>query len=293
MLMKKLMMIICLILLTVGCSSKEYDQQMGLGKKAMENGQYKEAVRYFENAAKEKSTDEIQQYIRLANQMQDSEEALKDGKYEVAIVSAEKVMQIKEEKVIKGKAEQLIKEAKDLQEKTKSTEKQIQVGKELLHEKKYEEAYQTFKEIADEKVSQQFVKDATNFMNEAVTAKKQYEDEQEKVRKEQAELEKKNQEQQKIKEEEKRKQEQLKEKEEEKKKADTSVSNISTAEAEKLVRKQYNVPANTIVEYDHDNEKGDYVIHVYNVIVNGDEGHTATVGWFDVNPKTKRISKSF
>ncbi|MED3037473.1 hypothetical protein AVT_06765 [Bacillus tropicus] len=291
--MKKLMMIICLILLTVGCSSKEYDQQMGLGKKAMENGQYKEAVRYFENAAKEKSTDEIQQYIRLANQMQDSEEALKDGKYEVAIVSAEKVMQIKEEKVIKGKAEQLIKEAKDLQEKTKSTEKQIQVGKELLHEKKYEEAYQTFKEIADEKVSQQFVKDATNFMNEAVTAKKQYEDEQEKVRKEQAELEKKNQEQQKIKEEEKRKQEQLKEKEEEKKKADTSVSNISTAEAEKLVRKQYNVPANTIVEYDHDNEKGDYVIHVYNVIVNGDEGHTATVGWFDVNPKTKRISKSF
>ncbi|MFJ8239468.1 MULTISPECIES: hypothetical protein [Bacillus] len=293
MLMKKLMMIICLILLTVGCSSKEYDQQMGLGKKAMENGQYKEAVRYFEDAAKEKSTDEIQQYIRLANQMQDSEEALKDGKYEVAIVSAEKVMQIKEEKVIKGKAEQLIKEAKDLQEKTKSTEKQIQVGKELLHEKKYDEAYQTFKEIADEKVSQQFVKDATTFMNEAVTAKKQYEDEQEKVRKEQAELEKKNQEQQKIKEEEKRKQEQLKEKEEEKKKADTSVSNISTAEAEKLVRKQYNVPANTIVEYDHDNEKGDYVIHVYNVIVNGDEGHTATVGWFDVNPKTKRISKSF
>ena len=267
-------MIICLILLTVGCSSKEYDQQMGLGKKAMENGQYKEAVRYFENAAKEKSTDEIQQYIRLANQMQDSEEALKDGKYEVAIVSAEKVMQIKEEK-------------------TKSTEKQIQVGKELLYEKKYEEAYQTFKEIADEKVSQQFVKDATTLMNEAVTAKKQYEDEQEKVRKEQAELEKKNQEQQKIKEEEKRKQEQLKEKEEEKKKADTSVSNISTAEAEKLVRKQYNVPANTIVEYDHDNEKGDYVIHVYNVIVNGDEGHTATVGWFDVNPKTKRISKSF
>ncbi len=53
------------------------------------------------------------------------------------------------------------------------------------------------------------------------------------------------------------------------------------------------MPANTIVEYDHDNEKGDYVIHVYNVIVNGDEGHTATVGWFDVNPKTKRISKSF
>ncbi|MDL2418486.1 hypothetical protein ACTIGL_18490 [Bacillus shihchuchen] len=41
----------------------------------------------------------------------------------------------------------------------------------MLHEKKYEEAYQTFKEIADEKVSQQFVKDATNFMNEAVTAK--------------------------------------------------------------------------------------------------------------------------
>ncbi|MGD6892153.1 hypothetical protein [Bacillus mobilis] len=292
MFMKKLMMIICLLLLTVGCSSKEYDQQMGLGKKAMEDGQYKEAVRYFENAAKEKSTDEIQQYIRLANQMQDSEEALKDGKYEVAIASAEKVIKIKEEKIIKGKAEQLIKEAKDLQEKTKSTEKQIQVGKELLHEKKYEEAYETFKEVADKKVSQQFVKDATTLMNEAVTAKKQYEDEQEKVRKEQIELEKKKQEQQKIKEEEKRKQ-QLKEKEEEKKKAETSVSNISTAEAEGLVRKQYNVPANTIVEYDHDNEKGDYVIHVYNVIVNGEEGHTATVGWFDVNPKTKRISKSF
>jgi hypothetical protein len=163
----------------------------------------------------------------------------------------------------------------------------------LLHEKKYEEVYQTFKEVANKKVPQQFVKEAATLMNEAVTTKKQYDDEQEKVRKEQAELERKKQEQQKIKEEEKRKQEQLKEKEEEKKKTETNVSTISTAEAEKLVRKQYNMPENVIVEYDHDNEQGDYVIHVYNVVVNGDEGHTATVGWFDVNQKTKRISKSF
>ncbi|MFJ8526951.1 hypothetical protein [Bacillus sp. NPDC094106] len=40
-------------------------------------------------------------------------------------------------------------------------------------------------------------------------------------------------------------------------------------------------------------EQGDYVIHVYEVVTNGEESHTATWGWYAVNPKTKKVYKAF
>ena len=276
-----------LLIVASGCSSKVYDEQVDSGKKAIEKGEYADAINSFENAAKDKSTDEIQKYIRLANDMKDSATALKEEKYEVAIANAEKVTKEKtDDKIVKSAKEQadkIIKTAKSSQEQKESTKKEIQSGKDLLNQQKYDEAYQAFKTIADRKESPQLVSEATTLMNEAITAKKQHEDEQEKVRKEKVEKEQAAQEKKKA------EQEQQKTKEETKKQQDTvaDTGEITEHEAEDLVRRQFNFSSDIVVQYNNDDENGNFVIQVYE----DHPDHTATLGWFAVNPKTKKVTK--
>lgn len=276
-----------LLIVASGCSPKMYDEQVDSGKKAIEKGEYADAVNSFEKAAKDKSTDDIQKYIRLANDMKDSATALKEEKYEVAIANAEKVTKEKtDDKIFKSAKEQadkIIKSAKSSQEQQESTKKEIQSGKDLLNQQKYDEAYQAFKTIADRKESPQLVSEATTLMNEAITAKKQHEDEQEKIRKEKAEKEQAAQE--------KKKAEQEKTKEETKKQQDTvtvtDTGEITEHEAEDLVRRQFNFSSDVVVQYNNDDENGNFVIQVYE----DHPDHTATLGWFAVNPKTKKVTK--
>ncbi|SDD49635.1 hypothetical protein SAMN04487767_106237 [Bacillus wiedmannii] len=286
--MKKVMAtVLGLLIVASGCSSKVYDEQVDSGKKAIEKGEYADAINSFENAAKDKSTDEIQKYIRLANDMKDSATALKEEKYEVAIANAEKVTKEKtDDKIVKSAKEQadkIIKTAKSSQEQKESTKKEIQSGKDLLNQQKYDEAYQAFKTIADRKESPQLVSEATTLMNEAITVKKQHEDEQEKVRKEKAEKEQAAQEKKKA------EQEQQKTKEETKKQQDTvaNTGEITEHEAEDLVRRQFNFSSDIVVQYNNDDENGNFVIQVYE----DHPDHTATLGWFAVNPKTKKVTK--
>ncbi|WP_078181886.1 hypothetical protein [Bacillus cereus] len=286
--MKKVMAtVLGLLIVASGCSSKVYDEQVDSGKQAIEKGEYADAVNSFEKAAKDKSTDEIQKYIRLANDMKDSATALKEEKYEAAIANAEKVTKEKtDDKIFKSAKEQadkIIKTAKSSQEQKESTKKEIQSVKDLLNQQKYDEAYQAFKTIADRKESPQLVSEATTLMNEAITAKKQHEDEQEKVRKEKAENEQAAQEKKKA------EQEQQKTKEETKKQQDTvaDTGEITEHEAEDLVRRQFNFSSDVVVQYNNDDENGNFVIQVYE----DHPDHTATLGWFAVNPKTKKVTK--
>ncbi|MGF9853121.1 hypothetical protein ABHN09_16350 [Bacillus paramobilis] len=286
--MKKVMAtVLGLLIVASGCSSKMYDEQVDSGKKAIEKGEYADAVNSFEKAAKDKSTDDIQKYIRLANDMKDSATALKEEKYEVAIANAEKVTKEKtDDKIFKSAKEQadkIIKTAKSSQEQQESTKKEIQSGKDLLNQQKYDEAYQAFKTIADRKESPQLVSEATTLMNEAITSKKQHEDEQEKVRKEKAEKEQAAQEKKKA------EQEHQKTKEETKKQQDTvaDTGEITEHEAEDLVRQQFNFSSDVVVQYNNDDENGNFVIQVYE----DHPDHTATLGWFAVNPKTKKVTK--
>ncbi len=279
--------VLVLLIVASGCSSKVYDEQVDSGKKAIEKGEYADAVNSFEKAAKDKSTDEIQKYIRLANDTKDSATALKEEKYEVAIANAEKVTKEKaDDKIFKSAKEQadkIIKTAKSSQEQTESTKKEIQSGKDLLSQQKYDEAYQAFKTIADRKESPQLASEATTLMNEAITAKKQHEDEQEKVRKEKAEKEQAAQEKKRA------EQEQQKTKEETKKQPDTvaDTGEITEHEAEDLVRRQFNFSSDVVVQYNNDDENGNFVIQVYE----DHPDHTATLGWFAVNPKMKKVTK--
>lgn len=276
-----------LLIVASGCSPKMYDEQVDSGKKAIEKGEYADAVNSFEKAAKDKSTDDIQKYIRLANDMKDSATALKEEKYEVAIANAEKVTkETTDDKIFKSakvQADKIVKTAKSSQEQQESTKKEIQSGKDLLHQHKYDEAYQVFKKIADRKESPQLVSEATTLMNEAITSKKQHEDEQEKVRREKAEKEQAAQEKKKA------EQELQKTKEETKKQQDTVADKgeITEHEAEDLVRRQFNFSSDIVVQYNNDDKNGNFVIQVYE----DHPDHTATLGWFAVNPKKKKVTK--
>lgn len=67
---------------------------------------------------------------------------------------------------------------------------------------------------------------------------------------------------------------------------------ISEEEAIQLVRRELDIENNpdVYVEAEGKNELGDYFIHVYTITTyeNG-EGHTATWGWYGVNPLTREV----
>ncbi|MET3292118.1 UNVERIFIED_CONTAM: hypothetical protein ABID98_004688 [Brevibacillus sp. OAP136] len=72
----------------------------------------------------------------------------------------------------------------------------------------------------------------------------------------------------------------------------------SKTEAVELVKKKYgqSIPANYQIEYDHDDENGQYVVHVYQQVVNNfqtGDGYTNTYGWFTVNPNTGDVKSLF
>ncbi|GGE79552.1 hypothetical protein [Priestia taiwanensis] len=280
---KMIVMFFCSLIILSGCGSKVYDEQVDLGIKAIDKGDYTEAINSFEKAKKEKDTDEVQNYIQLVNNLQESASALKDEKYEEAITTAEKVLKEEmDEKIssfIKTKAEEIIEAAKDSQEQVESIKKEIQVGKDLLNQQKYDEAIQTFKTVSEKEKPEQLVKEAISLMDEANTAKKQYEEEQRKAKEEQAKKEKAELE---------KKQAEQKTKEKKKKQQDTSknAGTLTKAGAEDLVRKQYPIPEKIIAEYFRTNEQGDHIIETYQIV---SDHHATFHGYYSVNSKTKEV----
>jgi len=68
----------------------------------------------------------------------------------------------------------------------------------------------------------------------------------------------------------------------------------SKMEAIELVKKKFagKLSPTHVVEYAHDDEKGHYVIQVYQTVVNNfqsGDSYTSTYGWFVVNPNTGEI----
>src|SRR6478735_2618558 len=64
---------------------------------------------------------------------------------------------------------------------------------------------------------------------------------------------------------------------------------VSEEQAVQLVRQKLAIPdsSDTIVELDHIDSDGKYVVHAYNVVIDDEatgEGHNATVAWYTVDP---------
>ncbi|WP_223260267.1 hypothetical protein, partial [Priestia megaterium] len=69
---------------------------------------------------------------------------------------------------------------------------------------------------------------------------------------------------------------------------------VSQEQAIQLVRDQQGISEDSplLVEYDHLDDSGNYIIHVYESVVDNEEtgeGHTATQGWYQVSPSDGSI----
>lgn len=68
---------------------------------------------------------------------------------------------------------------------------------------------------------------------------------------------------------------------------------ITAGKAEELVREHLGIPedSNLHVVMDHLDNDGNYVVQVYEVVSDGEVGHTATIGWYIVNKNNGSIEQ--
>jgi hypothetical protein len=76
---------------------------------------------------------------------------------------------------------------------------------------------------------------------------------------------------------------------------ETAEQTVSQEQAIQLVRDQQGISEDSplLVAYDHVDDSGNYIIHVYENVVDNEEtgeGHTATQGWYQVNPSDGSIT---
>lgn len=291
--MKKLSFIILCIFL-VGCTSKTYTENLNNGTSEFKEGNYSEAIELFKVAAKEENTNEIDELLSITTILNDSFTALNEGEFEASVFNAKKIDGYKvEEKsneeiygLAKSEADRILTEANKAISQKADLDEKIAKGKVLLEQQKFDEAYEIFNALVskedylDSKVINSLLTEAENLAKETTEKKEvhtlaeQKKAEEEKQRKLAAEQAKKA----------------------EQKKAQNA--KLTKEQAVKLVREQYDIPnkPNLFVEYDHDNEHGDYVIQVYEVVIDDPvtkEGHTATWGWYGVDPIQKLVYDAF
>jgi tetratricopeptide (TPR) repeat protein len=274
--MRRWTLFLLIVLILSACTPKAYTESLDAGKAALEKGNYTEAANKFENALEAKETDEAKDYLQAAESMQESLALYHKGDFDAAVNTLNKLLHQKSTKEkISQQATALLKEIQEAKSLANSLNERMIKGKTLLEQNQFDQAIEVFKEVSQtlgypenasiEKLTNeasQLVIDSTNKKKAADQAKKKHD--------------------------EAKKQENAKEK---KKDANETLSH---SQAEDLVRKHLGLQAdqNVKVVYDHDADNGDYIIHVYEFVVDNSstgEGHTTTRGWYGVNKNTKAI----
>ena len=303
--MKRLILLVlsALVLLTA-CTPKAYTESLDAGKAALEKGDYEQARNHFENAIEEKDTTDAQNFLHIAQVLLESKHLYQDGDFDKAIHSIQKLVKDqsfnKLDNKIKSRAKLLLADAKQAKMVSESMKEQLVKGKTFFEEGQYDKAATVFKVITETTdlpevaAIETMAKDATELLDETTQKKNAAELEKEKQKQEQ--LKKQEQEQQ-QKQEQLKKQEAAKQKAEEEKqneKQEEAATALTHEQAEQLVKEHLSVESdqNVKVIYDHDAKNGDYIIQVYEFIVDNPstgEGHRNTWGWYGVNKQTKAI----
>ena len=278
--MKKIAFLILTVLILSACTPKAYTESFDAGKAALQKGDFEQAINKFENALEEKETDEAKNYLHFAQTLQESRTLFHSGDFDAAINSIKKLLKEKASEKLAGKvtkqANALLKEIQQAKTVSVTMKEKMIKGKTLLEDNQFDQAAAVFKEVAettnlpDVAEIETMAKDAAALLAE--TSKKKNSAEQEIHQQE--ETANKN--------------------EEEKQKQEEATKTLTQEQAVDLVKKHLNITSeqNVKVVYDHNADNGDYVIHVYEFVVDNPstgEGHTATWGWYGVNKQTKAV----
>ncbi|MFD0050402.1 tetratricopeptide repeat protein [Actinomycetes bacterium NPDC127524] len=324
--MKKAGLLLVSLALLTGCTSKVYSSNMDLGKDQLKDGHYQEASEAFSKAFKDNGTNEAKELMKASKYMEEGTKAFNEGDFKVSVSFFKKVLDMKAEQ---QEDKDLKKEAKDWMEKGVLADKQstelkakLSDGLTALNQKNFDEASKQFQEVAEKSADPALKEEANALIKQAADQKQAYsktasikpsEEKNDSVKEQAGSTEKNDS----VKEQDGSKEEEQKEpaaevpKEKEdpapkpnepkpsagKKNDDKhgqTAKSLTHSEAEKLVKSFLHMEnsSNIKAQYDHDADNGDYIIHVFEVVIDNPktkEGHTATWGWYGVNPKTKKV----
>ncbi|OLS38397.1 lipoprotein [Bacillus sp. MRMR6] len=276
--MKRYIILILTVLILSACTSKTYTKSFEAGIEELKLGNYAEAVNQFQNALEEKETDEAMGNLQFAESLAESNELYLDGDFDTALYAVDKALN---SKVSTTFDQAIIKPAEELKDKIIEAKKladslteQLVIGKNLLDQEQYEQAVEIFRQISETKdfthisMIEKMTQEANSLLNE--TTKKKEKTQQEKEKQDLAKEEKREDKQEQV------------------------SQTLTYEQAESLVRTYLNLNANPsiFVKYDHDADNGDYIIQVYEIVVDDPKtgaGHTATWGWYGVNKTTREI----
>lgn len=279
--MKKWILLLLTVMILSACTPKAYTESMEAGKAALEKENYTEAKDKFENALEEKETNEAKNYLHAAKSMQESVTLFHKGDFDTATYKLKKLLSQKAtKKLINKQANALIKEIQKAKALADSMKERIIKGKALMEQNQFAQALDVFKEVSktiqytDIPSIEEITKEASELMIEATNKKKAADEEKQKLEEAKQKAEE---------EEAKAKQEQ-----------EEANQPLTHTQAEELVKQHLNLSSdqNVKVVYDHDADNGDYIIHVYEFVVDNSqtgEGHTTTWGWYGVNKQTKMV----
>ena len=257
------LVVLTFLLMVAGCTSREYDANMDLGKEQVQEENYLEAYDAFALAYKDQETDEAKELMELSKYLADGISHYEEKDFEAALTAFEKgagyeaktklgkkMVKIADEWVTKidhmneDSSDVVEEETLSPEEEAALEEQNIEVPADVKEPEKSDVNTEPKRTETDSNSS-----DSSNSSSADVS----------------------------------KEQNQNQNKEDSKK--------LTVQEAEQLVKDFIEIEDYPYlrVQYDHDDEKGDYIFQVFESVEDNEYGHTATWGWYGVNPKTKEV----
>lgn len=272
---KKALLFLLALSLLAGCTTRAYETNMELGRNELKKQHYLEASEAFDKAYQDNDSAEAKDLRNMSAAMSKAMTAYETSDYPTALTLLDKVIKYK---TSEPEGEDVHKQAKELKKEVSKAIKEneemtlkLEEGKVLLSQKQYKEAHSLFREVTEsnQPSTSKLKSEAKKLIDKTV----QSEDQTGNI----SETEKP---------------------EETDKQSETKETNESTEltkeEGKELVAEfiKMNDSSNLTIQFDREDEKGNYIFQVYEIVIDNvetKEGHSATWGWYSVNPKTKEV----
>ncbi|WP_080843889.1 hypothetical protein [Cytobacillus gottheilii] len=287
--LKKVTIMLILLSLLTACSN-HFEEYKDEGMQYLQEQNYEAAIQAFEKALEEEESKEIEALKEATELLVKAIAAYKSGDFAKAAELADQLqsLSIDEEGQVWQEAQTLKEEADIALQKINEMKDKISQGKKLMEESDWDQAAEALKE-AEQLASNTALKEMEDLKKEAealgqeITKQKSAESAQTEQTEQTEETKPPAQEQS---EQNDTAAEQPNEKEDK--------ASFQETDAEELLMGYLNIEegTNVHVRYDHMDDNGNFVLQVYERIIDNpqtNEGHTATIGWYTVNPTTQEI----
>ncbi|MGG3940858.1 hypothetical protein ABEV54_05265 [Peribacillus psychrosaccharolyticus] len=272
---KKALLFLLALSLLAGCTTRAYETNMELGRNELKKQHYLEASEAFDKAYQDNDSAEAKDLRNMSAAMSKAMTAYETSDYPTALTLLDKVIKYKtsesEGKDVHKQAKELKKEVSKAIKESEEMTLKLEEGKVLLSQKQYKEAHSLFREVTEsnQPSTSKLKSEAKKLIDKTVQSEDQTGNTSETEKPEETD-----------------------------KQSETKETNESTEltkeEGKELVAEfiKMNDSPNLTIQFDREDEKGNYIFQVYEIVIDNaetKEGHTATWGWYSVNPKTKEV----